>query len=228
MAGATKWHVYRYPQRPGTLMVLGSILTEPDDLKSSLNYESGIKAFPNDKRQDDTDTVRQAIQNEMSTTHGGHLKAMLPVPAAIANAETSSAQAILDALDIHAESIVPDTASAHINEALSVPAVVNYVRKGNSAKPLYLIVGVATCKRLSTGDSSSRRRTDASVGSELEGKEECVFAYRVKKLQYSSGRGADVQGAAHDDGLVFEGFESQDEDVNSLTVLDGLAMQIVI
>lgn len=170
--GASKWHVYRYPQKPGTLMVLGSILAEPDDLKSSLNYESGIKAFPSDKVQDDTHVVRQAIQAEMSSTHGGHLKAMLPISAA-----TASAEAIVEALDIRAESVAPGTADAYIDEALSTPGVADYVQTGRFARPLYLIVGVATCKRLSTGDSSSRRPAD---GSELEGQEERAFAYRVK------------------------------------------------
>lgn len=216
VAGARKWHVYRYPQQPKTIMVLGSILTKPDDLESSLNFESGIKSFPQDKRRNDSHAVRRVIHAELSTDIRGKLRAMLPTFAPIVNAgagleanRLSSIQATVEALDIHAESIIPGTAKAYIDEALLTPEVIKYVSKGMFAKPLYLIVGVATCKKLYIGDASVRERglsteaglgltpagieaeagasanRNASAGSEWEIQEECAFAYRVREFQYS-------------------------------------------
>lgn len=214
---ATKWHVYRYPQKPGTRIVLGSILAEPDDIKSSLNKESGIKPFPKDKTQDDSQVVRQAIQSELSSTHGGHLKTILPIPAT----DAGSAEAVVEALDIHAESIVLDTAKRYVEEALSTaPGVADCWQKAGLRKELYMIVGVATCKRLSAGGASGPGQTDTSAGSESGGRDECAFAYRLRKLRLSGGQDEPREAP------VFDGFENQDQDVNSLAVLDGLAMQI--
>lgn len=221
IAGAMKWHVYRYPQKPGGLMVLGSILTRPDDLESSLNYESGIAPFPADKRLDQTQAVRRVVRAELSRHLGGRLKAVLPtaaVPLASAGGGVEAkvahdAEATVEALDIRAEIVMPGTAKAYVDEALRAPGVLAYARGGLFARPLYLIVGVATCRRLVMGDSASRERgfsaeadvslapagieagvgasvgREASAGSEVEVQQECAFAYRVREFRYKKWSG---------------------------------------
>lgn len=216
VAGARKWHVYRQPQKPNIIMVIGSILTKPDDLETSLNFERGIESFPQDKRRDETHAVRRVIHTEMSADTGGELKAMLPILAPVVNAgaglgakNSKSDEATVEALDIHAESIMPGTANPYIDKALLTHEVAEYVKKGMFTRRLYLIVGVATCKRLFIGDSSAQEQTfsakgdlglppagaeaearafanrNALVESELEIQEECAFAYRVREFQYS-------------------------------------------
>lgn len=221
IAGDMKWHVYRYPQKPGGLMVLGSILARPDDLESSLNYERGIAPFPADKRLDQTQAVRRVIRAELSHNLGGRLKAVLPTVSPFVSAGggveakiAHSAEATVEALGIRAEIIMPGTAKEYIDEALLAPEVLAYVRKGLYARSLYLIVGVATCKKLIMGESASRERgfsvegdvnlppagietgagasvgRDASTGSEVEVQEECAFAYRVREFRYKKWSGS--------------------------------------
>ncbi|KAI0102722.1 hypothetical protein GGR51DRAFT_277922 [Nemania sp. FL0031] len=218
VAGDMKWHVYRYPQKPKTLMVIGSILTQPDDLESSLNYSSGIEPLGLDQVMDQTIAVRRTVRSELSKNAGGRLKAMLPVNpfvsagAGIEAERTRQLEATVDALDVRAVAIMPDTAKEYVNRALRTPRVVQYVKEGLWARPLYLIVGTATCKRLVMGDTQSRENTvsaeadvgiaglgveagagiskgqKASAGSEMEVCEECDFAYRVREFQYSRRR----------------------------------------
>ncbi|KAK5635127.1 hypothetical protein RRF57_010839 [Xylaria bambusicola] len=215
VAGDMKWHIYRYPQKPKTLMVIGSILTRPDDLESSLNYSNGIEPLKPDQVMDQTQAVKRTIRSELSKNAGGRLKAMLPVnPFASAGAgfeadRTRQLEATVDALDVRAVSIMPDPAKEYINRALATPRVVQYVKEGLWSRPLYLIVGTATCRKLVMSDSQSVEKKasaeadvamtatgveagtgfskghQASVGSEMEVEEECDFAYRVREFQYS-------------------------------------------
>lgn len=214
-----KWHVYRYPQKLDSLMVLGSILTKPDDLESSLNYESGIKPFPAQKRLDQTPAVKRVIHTVLSEGHSGRMKVVPPTlfPAVSAGVgigmrASEDIEATVEALGIKAEIVMPAAAKEYIDEALLTPKVSSYVRKGMFSRPLYLIVGVATCKQLVMGDSASRehafsaeadvsltavgldigagasagKKTAAESGSEVQ--EECAFAYRVRKFRCSTFR----------------------------------------
>lgn len=61
IAGDMKWFAYRYPQKPDTLMALGSILTRCDDLESSLNYEAG----PSGSSKNTRSGIRQSSFNEL-------------------------------------------------------------------------------------------------------------------------------------------------------------------
>lgn len=233
IAGDMKWHVYRYPQKPKTLMVLGSILTEPDNLESSLNYSSGIAPFPPEHRMDQTYAVQRTMRSEISKNIGGRLRAMLPVNPFLsagggvdANWSTGL-EATVDALDIRAEIILHDTASEYVNNALKMPSVAAYVRKGLFTPQLYMIVGVATCKGLVMGDADKRggdfsleadadlppagvgagagvsRGNQASRGSGVQTQEECDFAYRVREFQYSRSKRAVNKGKDWAAGALF-------------------------
>lgn len=264
ITGAKLWHVYRYPQKPNTLMVLGSILTKPDDLESSLNHASGIEAFPPDKIEDQTGMVRQFVRSELSKTKGGRIKALLPFsPIASAGGgvgatSSRSIEATVEASGVRAVAVLQHNAQDYLERALQAPRVLDYVRKGVFSEPLYMIVGVATCQRLTLGEASSKKRSgsvdldasltvggiEAGIGvsrekgssadSEREIAEECDFAYRVREFQYSRRKkqikkSANVTDGAmfgtdhhqEEDGLfeevpVFEYFESDDEDVDSI------------
>ncbi|KAI7785612.1 hypothetical protein LA080_006632 [Diaporthe eres] len=238
LRGDKLWHVYRYPQRPNTLMVLGSILTKPDDLESSLNHASGIE------------------------THWGRIKALLPF-SLIASAggglsatSSRSVDATVEASGVRAVAVLSQTAQEYLERALQSPKVIEDVRKGVFSEPLYMIVGVATCKGLYVGDASTKARSasvdlDASLtaggvetgigvsrekssSADIERKvvEECDFAYRVREFQYSRRKKRIKKSANVTDGAmfgddnpeedgpfeevpVFEYFESEDEDVGS-------------
>jgi hypothetical protein len=231
--GDKLWHVYRYPQKPNTLMVLGSILTRPDDLESSLNLGSGIEPFPPDKIEDQTAAVRLFMRSELSRTDGGRIKALLPFsPIASAGGGVSassarSVEATVEASGVRAVAILPHNAQDYFERALQEPCVLEYVRKGIFSKPLYMIVGVATCQRLTMGDASSRKRSgsvdldaslpaggvDAGAGvssekgssadSDREVVEECDFAYRVREFQYSRLKKRIKKSANVTDGALF-------------------------
>ncbi|KAI3396873.1 hypothetical protein diail_11577 [Diaporthe ilicicola] len=213
--GDKLWHVYRYPQEPNTLMALGSILTKPNDLESSLNYAEGIEPFPVGAVKDQTGAIRLFMRSELSKTDGGRVKALLPF-SLIASAGggvgatlSRSLDATIEASGVRAVAVLPHNAQGYMERALLAPKVIEYVRKGIFEKPLYMIVGVATCKKLYVGDASSKTRSmsadlDASLtvggieagtgiqrekknsaNSEREVEEECDFAYRVREFQYS-------------------------------------------
>lgn len=243
LKGDKLWHVYRYPQRPNTLMVLGSILTRPDDLESSLNCPSGIEAFPPEKIEDQTGAVRLFMRSELSKSHGGRIKALLPFsPIASAGGgvgatSSRSADATVEASGVRAVAVLPHNAQDYIERALQAPRVVEYVRKGVFSDPLYMIVGVATCKRLYMGDSSSKTRSgsvdldaslsvagvEAGIGvsrekgsaadSEREVTEECDFAYRVREFQYSRRKRRIKKSANVTEGAMFGNDNPAEEDL---------------
>lgn len=241
LRGDKLWHVYRYPQRPNTLMVLGSILTRPDDLESSLNHPSGIEGFPPDKIEDQTGAVRLFMRSELSKTHGGRIKALLPFsPIASAGGgvgATSSrgVDATVEASGVRAVAVLPQTAQEYLERALQAPRVIDYVRKGLFSEPLYMIVGVATCKGLYVDDASSKTRSgsidldasltvggvEAGIGlsrekgssadTEREMAEECDFAYRVREFQYSRRKKRVKKSANVTEGAMFGSDNPEEE-----------------
>lgn len=243
LKGDKLWHVYRYPQRPNTLMVLGSILTKPDDLESSLHRPGGIDAFPPEKVEDQTPAVRLFMRSELSKTHGGRIKALLPFsPIASAGGgvgatSSRSVGATVEASGVRARALVglPHTAQDYMEEALQAPRVIEYVRKGVFSDSLYMIVGVATCKKLYVGDASSKTRSgsvdldasltvggvEAGIGvsrekelsaeSEREVTEECDFAYRVREFQYSRRKRRIKKSANVTEGAMFGNDGSAEE-----------------
>lgn len=154
-------------------MVIGSILTRPDDLESSLNYSRGIEPIRPDQLMDQTQAVKRTIKSELSKNAGGRLKAMLPVNpfisagAGIEAERAKQLEATVDALNVRAVSIMPDTAKEYINRALATPRVVQYAKEGLWSRSLYLIVGTATCRKLIMNDTYSwenKASVEADVG----------------------------------------------------------------
>lgn len=214
-------------------MVLGSILTKPDDLESSLNHANGIEAFPPEKIEDQTGAVRLFVRSELSKAHGGRIKALLPFsPIASAGGgvganSSRSVDATVEASGVRAVAVLPQTAQDYLERALQAPRVIEYVRKGVFSEPLYMIVGVATCKGLYVGDASSKARSasvdldasltvggvEAGIGvsreksssadTEREVVEECDFAYRVREFQYSRRKKRIKKSANVTDGAMF-------------------------
>lgn len=152
----------------------------------------------------------------MSKGFVGRLKALLPtmspvlsIGGAVEVKFLNTSEATWQALDIRAKALTLDAAKDHINEALQTPDVDQYVKKGLSARPLYMIIGVASYKKLLMSDTKTREITfssdldadvsiagaaagpglstdkKASSGTDLEIQEECDFAYRVRKFQYT-------------------------------------------
>lgn len=222
-------------------MVLGSILTKPDDLESSLNHASGIEAFPPEKIEDQTGAVRLFMRSELSKAHGGRIKALLPFsPIASAGGgvganSSRSVDATVEASGVRAVAVLPQTAQDYLERALQSPRVIEYVRKGVFSETLYMIVGVATCKGLYVGDASTKARSvsvdlDASLtvggveagmgvsrekgssaDTEREVVEECDFAYRVREFQYSRRKKRIKKSANVTDGAMF-GNDTPEED----------------
>jgi hypothetical protein len=235
-------------------MVLGSILTQPNDLESSLNHEKGIKPFPADKRVDQSEATQLFVKSELSKKSGGRLKALLPVtPLASAGAgfeatASGSIESTVEALDIRAEIIMPYTATSFVQDALSTPEILSYVRDGLFAKPLYLIVGVATCKKLFIGDTVAQDREasvqgnaslagsgidveagvskarNSSAGAELHINTECDFAYRVRQFSYSKLRKKMVKSVDVTDGALFGDDTSRDSTTDSDMLYEEVAV----
>ncbi|KAI0885922.1 uncharacterized protein GGS22DRAFT_162300 [Annulohypoxylon maeteangense] len=159
IAGPIRWHIYHEPQPPKTRMSLGSILTKPDDLETSLNYGSDFKEIPEEKRENCTPMVQRIIKSELSKDLSGKLSALLPAFPGISagggleGARSSNAQATFVSQNVRAQIISPDTAKEYMDQALLAPKVLEYVRKCLFTKPLYLIVGVATCSNLTASET---------------------------------------------------------------------------
>ncbi|KAI1371032.1 hypothetical protein F4677DRAFT_320792 [Hypoxylon crocopeplum] len=242
VAGPVRWHIYRDPQPPNTRMVLGSILTRPDDLEASLNYSSGIEAFPPEKREDAATMVRLTLRSELSKDVGGKLGAVLPTlpflsaGGSLEASRSRNALATVEALNIRAQIISPDTAKEYMDRALLNPRVVEYVKGCLFAKPLYLIVGVATCSNFTGSDTRSTARSasgevevdaggvqatagvstgrQGSVGAEYVVKGECDFAYRVREFQYSRRRKVFKKSSDVVDGAMYR-LDSEDPDAET-------------
>ncbi|KAG6362259.1 hypothetical protein INS49_010489 [Diaporthe citri] len=129
---------------------------------------------------------------------------------------------------IRAEVVKRGAAGEYINEALQIPEVSQYVRKGLYAKSLYMIIGVATCKKLSMSHARTRETmfsadldanlavlgpeagaglsigNKASSAVELEIQEECDFSCRVGKFQYSRRRRIIREAKDFTDGALFD------------------------
>ncbi|KAI1098786.1 hypothetical protein F4804DRAFT_113198 [Jackrogersella minutella] len=237
IAGPIRWHVYREPQPPNTRMMLGSILTKPDDLETSLNYGSGIEEIPRHKREDCSTMVRRIIKSELSKDVGGKLSAILPTlpwinaGGGLESVRSSNAQATVESQNIRAQIISPDTAKEYMDHALLAPRVLEYVKSCLFAKPLYLIVGVATCSDLSASETRCGSRnasaeatvnamgaqiagsafaaSQGSVGGEFVVDGECDFAYRVREFQYSRRRKEFKKSSDVTDGAMF-GLDGED------------------
>lgn len=216
-------------------MALGSILTTPDDLESSLNFAHGLKPFPPDQIYDQTDAVRRVFKSELTSSLEGRIKAVLPVNPFMGagggpEGQWAKNNAVTgEALGISARSVLPQAVRDYLESQLTLPSVERYIKEWGFRKSLYVIVGVATCKKLSINDTSSTHRGgtidgDAQIvlagaeagagislssgserGSGLEIERECDFAYRVREFIYSK-RKKQLKAASRDvtDGALFK------------------------
>jgi hypothetical protein len=212
LAGPMKWLVPRYPEEPGTIMVLGSIITDPYDLESSLNRRSGVTPIPKEDIRDNSNAVKRQIQSNLSSNSSVLFKAMPDLPLfgggiAVGGRLTKGVETIVNALNVRAKVFIPTPEYMEI--ALENPEIKAFVKKGLFAKSLYIIVGVATTSQLTIKETQSvdaggsvegnlkppNSGTELAVKidhdqggkstSELEVKEDCDFAYRVREFQYS-------------------------------------------
>lgn len=171
-------------------MLLGSILTEPHELESSLNRRQLIKSpFPKDKTEDQTEDAQRFVRSMQSQSTGARLKAVLPFsPVASAGGGLSgevsrSVEDTVEAEGVRAVVIWQDVATDWVNEALQLASVAKHVQRWAFGVPLFMIVGVATCQRLRMGRARSQGlrgslEVDGSVG--VGGVEAGVGAWRDK------------------------------------------------
>jgi hypothetical protein len=207
-----KWLVPRYPEEPGTLMILGSILSDPENLESSLNRLSGVVPIPERDVRDQSKAVRQQVQTELSQQSSLLLKAMSSSPllgagVAVEGHLTHGVETTVGALGVSAKVFIPT--EEYMKKALEDSSVKKFAKSGLFAKSLYIIVGVATASKLvlkETQSASHGGSVDAQLAppgsgtelatkaahektgkstSTLEVEGECDFAYRVREFQYS-------------------------------------------
>ncbi|KAJ4176734.1 hypothetical protein NW767_014624 [Fusarium falciforme] len=213
LAGSMKWLVARYPQPPGRLIVLGSILTDPENPESSLNRKTGIIPIDKADKLDQTAAVRQQIHSELSNNGAAFLQVVPPDSplftggVKVEKRSNEEAQVTVDAISVKAESFIPD--KDYMDVALAEPEIVEYVKDRLWATSLYMIVGVATAGQLTVTEEGSRESlaaasTKASIpntglglgaelshggttkgGSTLKTEMACDFAYRVREFEYS-------------------------------------------
>ncbi|KAI1299921.1 hypothetical protein F5Y03DRAFT_365142 [Xylaria venustula] len=226
LAGKMKWLVTRYPQPPGKLIKLGSILTDPEDPETSLNRKSGLEAVPEEDTIDATAAVRQHIHSELSTNTSALLK-IVPPNTPLYNAglkaegrTSQEVQTTVEAMNVIAEVFLPG--KEYIDKALATPEVTAYVKTTKWAKSLYMIVGVATAGEITVTEEGSREKSfSTSAEGSAAGTEEAVefsyqnkgqggstlktdkatdFAYRVRQFEYWK-----VTGKFSDKGDVTDG-----------------------
>jgi hypothetical protein len=208
-----KWLVARYPQPPGTLIVLGSILTDPENPESSINRKTGVEPISREDRYDNSPAVRQQVHSALSKNTSALLKAVPPnsplfsAGVTVEGRSSKDVQTAIEALNIRAEVFIPD--KPYMDAALAKPEVVAEVKRGLWAKSLYIIVGVATASGLTvkedttaetkvgleadvaiagsgaTGKAEVSHGKKAAGGVELEVQGDCDFAYRVREFEYS-------------------------------------------
>lgn len=210
LLGPMKWLVPRYAEKPGSIMRLGSILTDPENLESSLNLHNIKEILEQDKR-DVSLSVKRHIETELRNSNSLLVKAAPSIPALTVGAAVDGhwshdAHTMVDALNVRAVVFIPT--KTYMDGALETDEVVAYARRGLFGKPLCIIVGTATASKLSIKQSQSRKlaaglsatfgvptvvdvearllhESVAGLQSELDVAEECDFAYRVREFSYS-------------------------------------------
>ncbi|OIW24580.1 hypothetical protein CONLIGDRAFT_691971 [Coniochaeta ligniaria NRRL 30616] len=217
LVGPMLWLVPRYPETPGSIMRLGSILKDSADLESSLNLPA-IPAIPDADRRDASTAVRRRVQAELHKSDSFFVKAA-PSIAALFGAEIGASAGAgrdrevttaLDVLDVHATVFIPS--EAYMETALSDEGVRKYVRESLFGKRLYVVVGVATAGRLSVqearsaghfaelkaaatlpgglgeGEAAFEHNRAAMTETEHDVDKACDFAYRARAFFYSKVR----------------------------------------
>jgi hypothetical protein len=214
LVGDMVWLVARYPRKPGELMKMGSILTDPVNLETSLNLES-IEDPP--KLMDASLGIRSSVENSLGRDNSAlvEVAATVPIFSGITASVVVEGRWKLDvtttvrSMDVQASAFIPD--DDYMGRALQTPKVATYVKAGLFSKRLYIVVGVATARKLYIKETVTHRQAagasgsvsvpavaegaveakhdaTASVSLDLEVGEECDFAYRVRQFVYSKMR----------------------------------------
>jgi hypothetical protein len=166
LAGKKKWLVTRYPKPPGTLLILGSILTDPEDPETSLNRKTGVVKVSEMDKIDDSAAVRQQIHSELSSNVGALLRVVPPSSllfSAGLKAEGQSSNEVktsVEAMNVGAEIFLPD--KAYMDEALGRPEIATFLKSCAWSESLYMIVGVATAEKLELVEEQSQESTMAA------------------------------------------------------------------
>lgn len=207
LAEKMKWIVTRYPKPCGQLIALGAILSDPEDPETRLNWHSAKDIDPK-YLIDESRAVQRVIHAGIS--NDSHI--MLKLTQLLGGGLNASGGAkddrktIIDAVDVEAKIFLPD--KGYMNASMETPEVQEYVRNCNFSKTLYVIVGVASAKKLRIKELSSKQRSvgvgvtapypggpdlgtaggchksaEAAV-SELNTEQKCDFAYRIREFTY--------------------------------------------
>ena len=217
LVGNMVWLVPRYPRKPGRLMKIGSVLTDPTNLETSLNRKC-IETPPD--IEDETVGIRSSIESSLGRENSALVKAATTIPVfsgiaasmAVEGRWKHDVSTTVRAMDVKAEAFMPDNDDDYMTRVLKIPRVVKYVKDSLFSKRLYIVVGVATAKKLyiketvthqqtagasgsfglpavARGEADAEHDATANVVMELEVGEECDFAYRVRQFTYSKMRG---------------------------------------
>ncbi|CAP69119.1 uncharacterized protein PODANS_7_10775 [Podospora anserina S mat+] len=214
-AGSERWVVPRYSSKPGTLIRLGSVLTDPEDLESSLNLDS-IPPIPPHLLRDATPEVRMSVQTELSKSDSTLAKAAPALEGILTlggGVEASRSQGVSSSLNISGtvKATVFRADKSYMDVLLKDKNVISYAKRG-LGKPMFVVVGVATAGRVEMKETRhvtrkagvsgkvgvevigegevglERERSDKSCN-EVRGEGGLDFAYRVREFGYSRVRG---------------------------------------
>jgi hypothetical protein len=203
--------VARYPQPPGTLLNLGSILTDPENPETCLNWQTGLEPVPQGLILDGSMAVRQQIHSELSTNNSLLLKAVFPASplysagAKVEGKSSDEIKTVVQAMDVSAKYFIPN--KAYTDKVFVKDEIITHVRKHHFSTPLFMVVGVATAGKLKVEEDQSRERSfaaganaaaagaeaelelahgsSAKAGGSLEVDERCDFAYRTRQFLYN-------------------------------------------
>ncbi|KAL7895093.1 hypothetical protein HDV63DRAFT_134066 [Trichoderma sp. SZMC 28014] len=207
LAEKMKWIVTRYPKPCGQLIALGAILSDPEDPETRLNWHSTTSIDPK-YLIDESTAIQRVIHAGMSDENHILLKLTQLLSGGLnaSGGAKDDRKTIIDAVDVEAKIFLPD--KEYMNASMEGPEVQEYVKNCNFSKTLYMIIGVASAKKLRIKEVSSKQRT-AGVGvnaaypggpdlgavggrhkraettvSELDTEQECDFAYRIREFTY--------------------------------------------
>ncbi|KAI0436534.1 hypothetical protein F4803DRAFT_541871 [Xylaria telfairii] len=241
IAGAPKWHVYRYPAPTGQHLFLGSIIKDPNEpVDSSLNFEQRAPSIEAKYLEHDIPIEKRNIEGVLATNTDLLLR-LVPsgllqnVQAALGGDAMASSQTTLDALNIRTTWFRPD--KEFMERALENDEVKQYARQCLFSKSLYMIIGIATANKLEIEETLVKKtRGCGSVGANIQNiattkaevsrehstlltsgfhiGQDCDFAYRVREFVYSRRRGKAKYKRDYNKGALFSD-DADDSDIDS-------------
>ncbi|KAM0480422.1 hypothetical protein ACHAPX_004253 [Trichoderma viride] len=207
LAEKMKWIVTRYPKPCGQLIALGAILSDPEDPETRLNWHSATEINPK-YLIDESTAIQRVIHAGISNDNHIMLKLSQLLGGALnaSGGAKDNKNTVIDAVDVEAKIFLPN--KEYMNASMEAPEVQEYVKNCNFSKTLYMIIGVASAKKLRIKEESSKQRS-AGVGvtasypggtdlgtvggchkstqtavSEMKTEQECDFAYRIREFTY--------------------------------------------